>query len=393
MTRPLAVMIGSIGKLPLAGVSYYFLHYLVGLEELGYQVHYLERQNWQGECYDPDLGGMTDDTTYALHYLGSVMSRFGIPPERYSFVDLEGQCHGSGWSGLRAALDRADFVLTVANPTWFDELERCERRAYVDGDPLFTQVAMVTGEGTRAQAPFHYDTLFTYAARIGSPDCTVPTAGRKWNPTRPVVATRLWDAATTNGSSGSSSGDRSLPVTALLHWAAGSDVTYEGRVYGHKDQDFERFIDLPRRTNRSFVLAVGGGAPRERLREHGWDFVGPLGVSKTLEAYRQFIAGSRADLGIAKHAYVASRSGWFSDRGTCFLAAGRPVLHQDTGLGDWLPTGEGVLVFSDVDGVIEALDRLDRDYERHARAARIMAETHFEAAKVIGSMLDQAGYR
>jgi hypothetical protein len=328
---------------------------------------------------------MTDDPRYALAYLEDLLPRFGVTPGRYSFIDRQDRCQGSGWGALRAALDRADFLLTVANPTWFDELERCRRRGFVDGDPLFTQVAMATGEGTRAAAPTHYDTLFTYGVRIGMADCTLPTAGREWIPTRPVVATALWDSTPAVGP---------LPVTALMHWAAGSDVTYEGRVYGHKEREFDRFLELPRRTTQPFVLAVGGRrAPREQLRECGWRLVDPLAATRTVENYRTFIAGSRADFGIAKHAYVASRCGWFSDRGTCFLAAGRPVLHQDTGFSDWLPTGAGVLMFSDIEGVLEGLRRLDADYEQHRKAARATAEEYFEAAKVIGRMLDDAGFR
>jgi hypothetical protein len=384
MSKPLAVLVGFIGKLPMAGMTFYNLHYIAGLHRLGYDVHYVERQDGPDDCYDPIGNAMTDDPRYAIAYLEALLPGFGIPRQRFSFIDRADRCQGSGWGTLRAALDQADFLLTVATPTWFDELERCPRRGFVDGDPLFTQVAMATGKGTRAAAPAHYDTLFTYGVRMGMADCTLPTAGRKWIPTRPVVVTQLWDPTPATGP---------LPITALMHWAAGSELTYDGRVYGHKNREFERFIDLPRRAAAPFVLAVGGRAPQERLRQHGWHLVDPLAASKTLDVYREFIANSRADFGVAKHAYVASRSGWFSDRSTCYLAAGRPVLHQDTGCGDWLPTGEGVLLFSDLDDVLEALGRLDADYARHARAARVIAEEQFEAATVVARMLGDAGWR
>jgi hypothetical protein len=177
-----------------------------------------------------------------------------------------------------------------------------------------------------------------------------------------------------------------------MHWKAGSDVIYDGHVYGHKNQEFDRFVSLPKRTAQPIIVAIGGYAPIEQLYENSWQFVNPITITQTIEAYQTFIAGSMADLGIAKNAYVASRSGWFSDRSTCYMAAGRPVLHQDTGFGDWLPTGEGIFSFSDMDEVLDALDRLDTDYERHARAARAIAEQYFEADKVIGRMLDDAGF-
>jgi hypothetical protein len=372
--------VGFIGKLPVAGMSLYNLHYIGGLQELGYEVHYVERQNRPDECYNPVESIFSDDPVFALDYLRDLLPRYGISHKRFSFIDRQGCCHGSGWSALAEALDGAEFVLTLADRTWFDELERCPRRAFIDGDPLFTQVAMVT-----AAAPelTHYDTLFSYGTRIGKADCTLPSAGRRWLPTRPVVQTRLWNSMPAS---------TPLPVTTVMNWAAWADVVYDGRTYGHKNREFEKFIGLPARTAQPFALAVGGPAPRERLKGFGWQLVDPLAVTGTIEAYQKFISGSRADFGIAKHAYVASRCGWFSDRSTCYLAAGRPVLHQETGITDWLPVGEGVFTFSTIEDVLTALRCLDLDYERNARAARRLAEEYFEASTVIDTMLNCAGY-
>jgi hypothetical protein len=386
MTRPLAILVGFVGKIPVAGMTLYNLHYLLGLQELGFDVHYVERQNSPYDCYDPRTWTDTEDPNLAIGYLADCLPRVaGIGPERFSFVDLEGRCHGSGWAALCEALDRAEFVMTIADTTWFDELERCPRRIFVDGDPLFTQVDLVQGDTPAAQALAHYDTLFTYATRLGMADCSVPSAGREWLPTRPVVATSFWPVAPLNGRTA---------VTALLHWGAWNDYTYDGRLYGHKGREVERFAALPGRWTDKITLAVGGGAPRERLRGLGWGVSEAGEVTRTIDSYREFIAASRADFGIAKHAYVASRCGWFSDRSTCYLAAGRPVLHQETGFTDWLPmTGEGVLPFSDVDSALDALRHLDEDYAGHTRAARAIAEEHFEAKAVIGRMLADAGLR
>src|SRR5437867_6473013 len=163
--KDLAVVVGFIGKLPVAGMSLYVLHYIAGLQELGYEVHYVERQNRRNECYNPTADLSSDDISVALDYLGALLPQFGIRPERFSFIDLQDRCHGSGWEALRTALNRARFVLTLADPTWFDELERCPRRGFVDGDPLFTQIAILEGsEGGPEIA--HYGTLFTYGTRM-----------------------------------------------------------------------------------------------------------------------------------------------------------------------------------------------------------------------------------
>jgi hypothetical protein len=383
MTAPLAVVVGFAGKWPLAGLMLYNLHYLAGLAELGYEVHYVERQNGPHDYYDPRSDELTADVGEGFASLEAVLPTVGIGPGRFSLIDLEGDCHGAGWEALNHALDRARFVLTLADPTWFDELERCPRRAFVDGDPLFTQAAMLAGDpGHRALE--RYEVLFTYGTRMGESGCEVPDAGRRWIPTRPVVATRLWDVGPLG-----MGGD--APVTTVMNWSASADVRLDGQVYGQKGRELEGLIDLPARTERPFVLAPGGQAPRDHLRAEGWQLANPLEVTGSFDAYRAFIADSYADLGIAKHAYVASGSGWFSDRSTCYLGSGRPVLHQETGFSEWLPTGEGVFAFSSAEDVVEALERIEGDYERHARAARAIAEEHFEARTVIARMLEEAG--
>jgi len=384
MLKPKAILIGFTGKVPLAGMSLANLHVIDGLQELGYDVHYVERQNKRDQYYNPISNEMTDDLSFALDYLDNLFPRYGITQMQYSLIDRSNRCLGSGWGALLSALDHADFVLNLSDATWFDELERCPKRAFVDADPLFTQVEILEGKSFKATALKHYDTLFTFGVRMGKDDCILPTAGREWIPTFPAVATRFWNSTPI---------DESLPITTVMNWASGRDIKYNGRLYGYKGREFERFIDLPQRSSKQFVLAAGGAVPRERLDEYGWQLVSPLAKTGTIEAYQEFIAGSLADFGIAKHAYVESRCGWFSDRSTCYLAAGRPVLHQDTGCGDWLPTGEGVLLFSDVEDVLEALKSLDADYKQHARKAREIAEEYFEASKVLGRMLDDAGFR
>jgi glycosyltransferase involved in cell wall biosynthesis len=176
-----------------------------------------------------------------------------------------------------------------------------------------------------------------------------------------------------------------------MNWGAWGEVELDGRRYGHKSREFALLAGLPQRVERRFVVAVGGPAPKAELVAQGWNLANPLEATESIEAYRAFIAGSYADLGVAKHAYVASRSGWFSDRSLCYLASGRPVLHQDTGFTDWLAPGQGVFPFRDADDVVAALAEIERDYARHAAAARALAEDRFEARKVLARMLADWG--
>ena len=148
-------------------------------------------------------------------------------------------------------------------------------------------------------------------------------------------------------------------------------------VGGNKDQEFIKYIDLPSRTTQPFELAING--PQALLREHGWATVDAMGVSRTLWDYRDFIQRSKAEFGVAKHTYVATRSGWFSDRTECYLAAGRPALVQDTGWTAHLPSGEGLLAFSSPEEALAGIDRINSDYDRHARRAVEIAREHFDA--------------
>jgi glycosyltransferase involved in cell wall biosynthesis len=148
-------------------------------------------------------------------------------------------------------------------------------------------------------------------------------------------------------------------------------------------------VELPKRTSARLRLAVTGSPPGE-LSSRGWEVICGWKASESIDAYRAFIQQSRGEFGIAKHGYVASRCGWFSDRSVCYLASGRPVIVQDTGLGDWLPLGHGVLAFTNLDQAVNALEEVEGDYETHRRAARRIAEDHFDARRTLSALLEIA---
>jgi hypothetical protein len=158
-------------------------------------------------------------------------------------------------------------------------------------------------------------------------------------------------------------------------------------VGGNKDQEFVRFIDLPKRTSQPFQLAING--PQQLLRAHGWSTVDAMSVSRNLWDYRDFFHRSRAEFGVANHTYVSSRSGWFSDRTECYLASGRPALVQDTGWSAHLPAGTGLLGFSTPEEALDGIERINGDYQRHAHVAHAIAREHFEAGRVLRRLLDE----
>ncbi|HYO50573.1 MAG TPA: glycosyltransferase family 1 protein, partial [Chloroflexia bacterium] len=219
---------------------------------------------------------------------------------------------------------------------------------------------------------------------IGRPDCTVPTLGMDWLPTVPPVVPDLWQWA-------APAPDASF--TTIANWQAYGSVTYEGERYGQKDEEFMRFISLPRATSQKLELALSGASASvvEHLRASGWavrDASRPVGTD--LEAYRLYISHSRGEFSVAKNAYVKTCSGWFSDRSVCYLASGLPVVLQETGFSDWLPTGMGVLPFSTLEEAADCIRRVNADYAAHQRAARELAEEVFSHEVVLPRLLEAA---
>ena len=236
---------------------------------------------------------------------------------------------------------------------------------------------IASGDKGLAAAIGRCERRFTLGQRFGASDCLIPDAGGPWLKTLPPVVLSEWPYVT----------DAATHFTSIMRWDGFQDSKYEGKTYGQKDQELSRFLDLPRRTPQKFRIALNGP---ETLAEYGWEIVPGEIATRTPQAYRQFIQGSRAEFGVAKHGYVKMRGGWFSDRSVCYLASGLPLLIQDTGLSDWLPVGEGVVTFQDFPDILRGIERINADYERHRRAARKLAEEFFSTEKVLPALLAAA---
>jgi hypothetical protein len=368
------VFAGIIARYPFGGVTWCSLMYLLGLRALGHEVLDIEDT---GECiYDPEQNTISVDPSYGTRYIQSALAPFDLG-DRWSFINYDGTYHGASREAVRAWCADADLFVNLSGGSWFwrEEYARIPRRVFVDSDPVFTQLAIAKGVPWYVDFFRGFDRLFTFGANIGTPGCDVPTGGFTWHKTwQPVVVDRWCTEAPPVG-------DR---FTTVMTWKMESFTD----VDGNKDREFVKFIDLPSRTSHHFELAVNG--PQNLLREYGWPTIDAVSVSRSLWDYRAFIQGSKAEFGVAKHAYVATWSGWFSDRTECYLAAGRPALVQETGWSSHLPTGSGLLAFSTPEEALDGLDRLDRDYARHARCAREIARDHFDASRVLPSFLERA---
>lgn len=345
------------------GASWAVLQYVLGLRRLGHDVRLLEP---------------VDEASPAVTaYFRAVVSEFGLADRAALLVRSSGRLVGAPRERFRGA----DVLLNVsgmlADEAFLDEIPL---RVYLDLDPAFNQL---WHEAEGIDVGFDGHTHFvTVGQAIGEPECLVPTCGREWIGTVQPIVLEHWPFATRL--------ERDA-LTTVGNWRGYGSIEHSGRLYGQKAHSLRGLIELPTLTDERFELALAIHADETRdlaaLAANGWILIDPVAAAGTPARYQAFVQGSKAELGIAKSGYVVSSCGWFSDRSVCYLASGRPVIAQETGFGRYLPIGEGLLSFETVEDVLAALEELRSDYERHRRAARALAEEHFDSDKVLRTLL------
>jgi hypothetical protein len=382
-SKKIAIVSGYIVRYPLGGLVLFMLHYLMGLKNLGYDVVFVEHYGWQDSCYNPHTNTMSNDPSYGIKEMLRNFRKLGL--KKWCYVDSEGVFHGLSSDEVKQLCREADILLSLWQTTWLEEFAECRKRVFVDTDPGFTQFNMspspsTSHDGYASPYDFHYH--FTYGTRIGMDDCPIPTHGLNWLPTRPPVALELMPPVFT---------PEAQYFTTVMGWNARKPITYNNVEYGQKDIEFMRVIKLPEILGDVFEIALGGAeAPKEKIAEAGWRVSDPLKVTKTPWTYRDYIAQSRGEFSVAVNLEVKTRSGWFSDRTAAYLASGKPVIVQDTGFSEMLPTGKGLFAFQNVEDVIGAATTINRDYRQHCEAARQIAEEYFDSRKVLTEILERS---
>jgi hypothetical protein len=321
-----------------------------------------------------------------LELAADVMARFGLA-DRWAYLDtVTGICHGLSLERLRALYREADALLNVCGATELNEYHlRCPIRVYVETDPVFEQIRIAEGHRETIEALGNHTHHFTYGENLGQPDCPIPLEKFAWRTTRPPVIPDLWPFAP------DPSAER---FTTVATWKnVGKDVRFRGETYyWSKHLNFLKMADLPTRTRQPLELAleVDDELSRELMLRNRWLLTNALEVSRDVTAYQRFVERSRGEFTTSKDLVVRTRSGWFSDRSACYLAAGKPVVTQDTGFGKYVPTGAGLFAFQTTEEAVTAIDEVNRDYARHCRAAREIAEEYFAAERVLGRLCREA---
>ena len=377
------IVFGILFWYPLAGVTYQFLHYLIGLRRLGYDPYYIEDSGrW---VYDPRLNDLSPDASGNVDAVAPVLQAHGFG-DRWSFRGNYpgGQSYGMTDEQRLQLYREADAFLNVTGAQEIrDEQRACKRRVYVESDPFASQVKVAKGDAGMIATLAAHDTLFSFGENLGAPDCGVPLEKFRWLPTRQPVALELWDHTLPPGTT----------YNTITTWHnRGKDLEYRGQTwYWTKDREFEKFLELPQKCPARFELAATVDAKvKARLQLHGWQQTDSIEISKGTDRYRGYIQQARAEFTVARDQYVRPNTGWFSDRSACYLAAGRPVITQETGFSKFLPTGKGLFGFNNLDDVLRAVDCIESDYEGNCRAARAIAAEYFAAEKVVASLMERA---
>ncbi|MBD1810653.1 hypothetical protein NDA07_13965 [Microcoleus vaginatus DQ-U2] len=376
------VVLGYIVRGPLGGLVWHHLQYVMGLAALGHDVYFLEDSDDYPSCYDPVRDIVDTNPTYGLGVLADTFARVGLG-ERWAYYDA----HSSQWFGSCAncileICSTADLLLNLSgvNPLrpW---LMTIPYRALVDTDPVFTQLRHLYDPVANKQALAH-TSFFSFGENINAPWCLIPQDGLPWQPTRQPVVLDAW--AVTPGSVQGK-------FTTVMQWDSYRAREHAGQHYGMKSESFTPYINLPQQTNAIFELALGSAsAPRELLANQGWLVRDSREPTKTPWIYQSYIQQSKAEFSVAKHGYVVSCNGWFSERSATYLASGRPVVIQDTGFSKWLETQAGVLPFNTPEEALAGIDEINRRYEFHCQAAREIAAEYFAASKVLPHLLERA---
>jgi hypothetical protein len=382
--RETIVIAGSVAQRPWhGGHTWVFLQYLLGFQRLGFDVLFVDRLE-PGMCVDPAGDPVSFRSSENLRYLDDVMDRFGLGGRWSLLFDGGRDVAGLERRELLELTRRSALLLNVMGYLEDEEvLAAAPLRVFLDIDPGFGQMWAELG----LARPFDgHDRHVTVGGHLGDAGCPIPTCGLDWVRTLPPVELSEWPA--TNGG-----GKR---FTSVASWRGPfGPIEYEGRTYGLRVHELRRFAELPRRTSASFELALdiddADAADRHNLEQHGWVLADPHEAAGDPWRYRDYVQGSSAELMIAKNLYVDTRSGWLSDRSACYLASGRPVLAQDTGISDLVPCGEGLLAFETLDDAVEGVEQIVGDYARHSRAARALAEEHFAAGRVLPQLVEAVG--
>ena len=398
------IVAGTLANDPYAGMAWMNMQIVVGLLRLGHDVYYFETTSaWP---FHPVLQTRVDNPDYAVTYLKRVADFFGIG-DRWAYrcsFSKDKEWLGMSKSRAEQLLANADMVLNISGATWFkEEGLKTGRLVYYGTDPVFCEIKYAQGDKTVMAIIDEHQNTVTYGENIGNPACPIPPLPNLRAKTRQPILIDFWE----------NSEPAKKEFTTVGNWKQGGrDLEFNGETYfWSKHHEFLKFIDLPKKINQPIELAMNLAKPETfqhgkgtevpalgvnedeytLLTSNGWLLAHAPSFTTDPMSYREYIQKSRGEFTFSKDQNIRLRSGWFSERSACYLAAGRPVITQDTGFGTVLPTGEGLFAFNTLEDIINAFDKINSNYKKHSQAAREIAEEYFKAETVLEKVLKDLG--
>ncbi len=363
------------------------LAYAAGWQRLGHEVFLMEYVG-RGRCRNAN-GQLVPFTEWdGRAHFESVARFYGLWP-RSCLIYKQGEAtHGMSYREAVAVARGADVL--IARSGQIHKLEEIfeapRQRAFFDGNPGTTQMAW--HQRAEGHEPLdRYDALFTLGFNIGTPRCPLPVGGLRWRPLpRPVLLPMWPDAA---------NGERA-PFTTVSTWKGRATFQWQGVDSGEKSDNWLSYLDLPAASRQGFEIALriesaDHQGDRRLFEDRGWRITDPSRL-REFGDYRDYIGRSRAEFSVAHNRYVEFQTGWFSDRSALYLASGKPVLVQSTGIDGHLPTGKGLLTFATMDEAMAGVEAINAGYKSHCRAAREIAEQYFDSDRVLTEILRQMGH-
>jgi hypothetical protein len=376
---------GSLAKYPQGGGHWsVFLQYVSGLNALGHDVFWLELLKTTGDN-SRDQKLIRTFLIRFRHYGFGTRCALLLVHTDYADATLDmAEPYGVDKCQIQEVIRRADLLWNFCGTLRQPFLSLFKRRALIDLDPGMLQIpALDTDLGVS-----DHEIVLTVGSKIGEPDCQVPTLGRPWHRFMPFIHLPLWRVAPDPG--------EQAAFTSITQWTW-DEIWYGKRVLSTSKRDaFLRYLEMPQRTGRAFELSANIHprditGDRELLLNMGWKLVHPHRVARSPAIYQEYIHRSRAEFSCPKPIYRELKTGWFSDRSACYLASGRPVLAEDTGFSEHLPTGRGLLCFNNLEEALAGVAEIDGNYPKHMRAARELAEEYLDSGKQLPAMLAAGG--
>jgi hypothetical protein len=382
--RGRVVVLHFAGQMPLGGIAWQAMQYVLGLEQLGFECWYVEDHG--ANPYDPAQNSVVMECDYNVAYVRRMMERSGLGG-RWAYWDaINDVYHGLDRDAVRRLYRESDAIINLCGATRLrDEHLATPIRIMVDTDPVYEQIKYAEADAASRSYLDAHTHFFTYGENVGGPGWIVPLCGVDWKPTRPPVVLEEWPA------------DPREPDawTTIATWEnKGKNIAFNGDTYvWSKHVNFLAFLDAPRRTGDKFLMAMlpPDAEIERRVRAAGWALTDPRPVSASMESYAEFIRGSRGEFTVAKDIYVRPNSGWFSDRSVCYLASGRPVVTMKTGFSRFYPAGQGLFEYTTMTEVEAAMDAVRSDFPRHSKAARDLAAEYFGSRPVLERLMSEVG--